>query len=291
MSTFPIYHDAVAMANLKKGQLPLYITVNSIEPCSPLHHHDYVEFSFVFQGSGTEIINGQRHAMHEGTASFLLPHHIHEIHSDPENPIRLFCCMFDISILFVCPLDYGLSNQLMRMGNDLTPYAEFDREDTIHMKNIFMDILKEYEGSAFGKYSLIRAKLIEALMRFVRTVVKSGNLVDSTQTAVSDSNHKMRKIIQYIHLHYRDKITLEDLSRRFKVNVPYFSKLFKKHCGQNFLEYLHELRIQRSLSLLVSTEMAIYEIATEVGFDSFRTFSRVFKEYKGLTPSEYRQNA
>jgi transcriptional regulator GlxA family with amidase domain len=70
--------------------------------------------------------------------------------------------------------------------------------------------------------------------------------------------------------------------------MPYISRLFKDHVGQSFLTYLHGLRIKSAASLLISTEMPIADISTEVGFESYRTFLRVFREIRGQTPSDYR---
>lgn len=287
MAHFPQYQDAVA--NIQKGQLPFYILINTLNCNSPLHHHDFAEFSFVFEGRGTEIINGKKHAMQPGTASFLLPHHIHEIYSDPGTPIRLYCCMFDINILFGSPVDAELCGMLLRTGNDLPSYVDFPPQQAERVRRILDEIRSEYLGDAFGKNSLIRGKLMEALLLYIRA--HRGAPPAGRGGIYADGKKDIWDIVQYVHLHYTDKLTLENVSRQFKVSVPYISRAFREHVGQSFLDYLHGLRIRSAASLLISTDMAISDIASEVGFESFRTFSRVFKELKRVTPSEYRQAA
>src|SRR5690606_32673826 len=97
------------------------------------------------------------------------------------------------------------------------------------------------------------------------------------------------KVLQYLHVHYQEDLSLESISRQFRVSPPYISRLFKEHVGQSFLTYLHELRIKSAASLLISTDMSISDIATEVGFESYRTFLRVFRDIRGQTPSEFRE--
>jgi AraC-like DNA-binding protein len=56
------------------------------------------------------------------------------------------------------------------------------------------------------------------------------------------------------------------------------------------MKHLHELRIRHSCALLQSTDMSISEIAYEVGYGSYNAFIRVFKEIRGVSPSEYRKS-
>jgi AraC-like DNA-binding protein len=65
--------------------------------------------------------------------------------------------------------------------------------------------------------------------------------------------------------------------------------LFKKRIGQNFVDYLHHVRIRHACVLLKSTKMTVSEIAIEVGYGSFSTFSRVFREMKKVTPTDFRK--
>jgi transcriptional regulator GlxA family with amidase domain len=71
---------------------------------------------------------------------------------------------------------------------------------------------------------------------------------------------------------------------------PYLSRIFKNHMGQSFQDYLNALRVNRACTLLVTSDITITDVAIESGFEHFRTFSRVFKEVKGLTPKEYRSS-
>lgn len=78
-------------------------------------------------------------------------------------------------------------------------------------------------------------------------------------------------------------------SERFQVNAPAIIDSFKRFGGLGFIDYLHRIRIGSALSLLASTNMSISDVAAEVGFDSYRSFTRVFKKSRGLKPSEYRE--
>jgi AraC-like DNA-binding protein len=287
MTLVPDYHDALAVANLKRGQLPFYVLDIAIDSLLTMHHHDFAELYFVYEGCGTEIINGRRHAILPGSASFLLPHHLHEIQGSSDNPIRMYCCMFDISVVFGSRFEYELAGRLLQAGNLFPSYVHFEPDAAEYLKNVFRTIFNEYHGNHFGKFSYIRIKLLEALHLFVRTAAPQAESPQEPATF----NKSFSSILQYVHLHFADKLTLETLSQKFKVSAPYISHSFKKYCGQSFLEYLQMLRINSALSLLASTEMPIADVAVEAGFDSYRNFSRVFRKKKQMTPGEYRNMA
>ena len=67
----------------------------------------------------------------------------------------------------------------------------------------------------------------------------------------------------------------------------YFSSLFKKETGTNFINYLTQARIHKAKTLLCCTSKMVYEVAYEVGFRDYRYFSQIFKKYTGQTPREF----
>jgi len=70
----------------------------------------------------------------------------------------------------------------------------------------------------------------------------------------------------------------------------YFSVMFKKETGQNFINYLTNIRIEKAKELLRSTNLKSYEIAYQVGYDNPTYFSTVFKKLTGMTPLDYKKD-
>jgi two-component system response regulator YesN len=97
------------------------------------------------------------------------------------------------------------------------------------------------------------------------------------------------KAKEYIEAHYNENLTLEILADVVHMNPFYFSSYFKKNAGENFKDYVNDVRIKNAVSLLVSTDMKTYEIAAEVGFRDVRSFTEVFSKYYGETPAAYRK--
>ena len=94
---------------------------------------------------------------------------------------------------------------------------------------------------------------------------------------------------QYIELNYAKDIDLDEVSKYLQISPYYFSKLFKKKTGKNFIEYLTQIRMEHAKILLSSSSMSMKEICMEVGYSDANYFSRAFKKNVGLSPTEYKE--
>lgn len=85
----------------------------------------------------------------------------------------------------------------------------------------------------------------------------------------------------YIQQHYQEALRLEDVSTAVGFNATYFSTLFKKETGQNFMDYLTELRISKAKELLCGEELSVQDVAEQVGYrDPQILFQIVQKTYR-----------
>jgi two-component system response regulator YesN len=93
----------------------------------------------------------------------------------------------------------------------------------------------------------------------------------------------------YIEENYSKDISLDDVSRIVDISSYYFSKLFKEETGENFIEYLTNIRIEKAKKLLQNREISIKNICADTGYSDPNYFSRIFKKQVGVTPTEYRE--
>ena len=101
----------------------------------------------------------------------------------------------------------------------------------------------------------------------------------------------VREAVAYMKAHYAEKITLGMVAGRASFNPEYFSRMFTRETGLNFVTYLNNLRMRRAVELLERTDKKIYEIAEEVGYSSVSYFSTAFKKTFGQNPNEYQLHA
>lgn len=96
------------------------------------------------------------------------------------------------------------------------------------------------------------------------------------------------KAIEYIDDNIQENITLDKISFVCNLSQCYFSKLFKKETGLNFVAYLNERKVIKAKQLLINTEKPINNIAIDLGFEDCGYFIRIFKKIEGMTPKKYR---
>ena len=116
-----------------------------------------------------------------------------------------------------------------------------------------------------------------------RTVSKSEK-----KESVEVGNLLIRKALDYIELHYAEKIGLKTLSDALYISPNYFSDLFRRHMKVKFSDFLIEYRLKKACILLKKPEYKVSEISEMVGFRDSTYFSTVFKKTYNLTPLEYK---
>lgn len=96
------------------------------------------------------------------------------------------------------------------------------------------------------------------------------------------------KMLSYIEENYSSKIALNDIAEALHANSSYLSRLFKQKSGNNLFDAVLEKRIEKAKEYMTDTDWKIYKISQAVGFEDTGYFSRVFKKYTGISPTEYK---
>ena len=142
-----------------------------------------------------------------------------------------------------------------------------DNGHVVHIEDV--PAAQEYDGDY----------LQELERRYQRQAIVRGK----TETTV------IQKAKDFIRENFHKDISLDEVSREVDISPYYFSKLFKQETGQNFIEYLTEVRLDCARDLLKGSECSIKEICVRAGYGDPNYFSRIFKKYEGVTPSEFRE--
>lgn len=93
----------------------------------------------------------------------------------------------------------------------------------------------------------------------------------------------------YIREHYKEDLSIKELSDVFCVSQNYFSAMFKKETGQNYKAFLTDIRMEKALQLLQETDYKTYEIGEQVGYNNVRRFVDAFKQRYSVSPMEYKK--
>lgn len=123
------------------------------------------------------------------------------------------------------------------------------------------------------------------VMYYAELLILIYRYMDETYLPIC-SNESLKKAISFIRLNYPSDITVTEVARQAGVGERHLRNLFSRHLDLSPLDYLNQIRINKSIELLRNTELSVKEICFLCGFKSPQYFSRVFKQQTGITPRE-----
>lgn len=125
-----------------------------------------------------------------------------------------------------------------------------------------------------------------------------SQMVEAIRTKLTDisdacfgktTKSTMERVVQYIRANYNRELRLEMLAGIFGYNSAYLGKVFHQYTGDNFNNYLDEIRISEAKRLLAKDEYRVYEVAEMVGYSNINYFHNKFKKYVGMSPLSYKK--
>ena len=154
--------------------------------------------------------------------------------------------------------------------------------DAAFIKNAFLRIEKSLvlRGNALERKSLLYG------------VLSAAFCAQEKEYTPKKTEARLRPAAEYMAERYRDPaITNETLARLCGMSVPYFRKLFPRVYGTSPVRYLHDLRIERAKAILASDYGSVSQVAESVGYGGIYHFSKMFRAYTGMSPTEYAKKA
>jgi AraC family transcriptional regulator of arabinose operon len=155
--------------------------------------------------------------------------------------------------------------------------------DDLQLARLFSEILDSLRRGTSFAHLLHASSILGYLMSLLiqrRRENPRGN---------SDAVNKVAETIIYMSDHLDEPLRVPALARMASLSPAYFGELFKEQTGCSPRDYLHLLRIHRACRMLQGTELNVKEIAGRLGYQDQFHFSRQFKAFQGLSPSDYRR--
>lgn len=145
----------------------------------------------------------------------------------------------------------------------------------------FEDMMNEIRDKKVG-YELASASILSYLLSMISRQIEQGSNVraNNNRTEIYES-------IKYIHDNYAQEIYVTKLAEIAYLSTDRYTTLFKIMMGTTPLQYINRFRLQKACELMKHTHLNIQQISNLVGFEDQLYFSRLFKKYYHVTPSEY----
>lgn len=157
--------------------------------------------------------------------------------------------------------------------------------------------------SSYSNYEYYRAALQNGVVDFLRKPVEFSQLLECFERVRGRLDARRQEpekpkayyeqivyeVTRYLQENYRNA-SLEDAATRVNLSPSYLSRVFKEKSGSSFSDLLLKTRMEKACELLADPRTKSYDIAYYLGYDNPKNFSRAFKAYHGISPSEYRRD-
>ena len=158
-----------------------------------------------------------------------------------------------------------------------------DKQLNLLLNRIMAEYAKSERADGEADEMLLAGYLFELLFLV--------NTAENNYIPHSSEDNRISKIIRYINENYAHISGMEEVADKFFISKYYLCRIFKESIGVSFVSYLNTIRIKAACEMLKSTDSYLSDIAISCGFNSTPYFCKVFKDEKGVSPSEYRRRA
>lgn len=265
--------------NLESLEHPVVVAIQTGFSHFLYHWHDDIELICVIRGTAIVGVEGRQMELCAGESAFIAGGETHTVYStDPD--CRRFAIKIGLPVLRVHPRDN------LAWTHKIDPFSRNWRDGAAEffedmMKKIYREYMDKQPGYLHAVNGYIQM-LASYACRYLQT--------DILPEAGGQRYHSnLRAALSYISEHFDENITLDICAGAIGFNPNYFSRFFRRHTGVTFHTYVTELRLRKAENSLLSSDEAIGVIAESAGFQSIKTFNRVFNEKWKMSPTLFRQ--
>ena len=257
----------------------------------PVHnHYGYIEMNYVLFGNASALINGKVISLDTNDLCIMDSGVMHTILPTGENDIMLNILLSTeyFANSFLTTLQNGgpvakLIAEVMQEKNEHNQYLLFHTAKNSIVKELIENMILEYLYPGICCRDVLYFNLNLLFIELARCYQEHMERKEKKK-----DRHYPTEILTYIENNC-NKCTLDDLAKQFHFNPKYISRMLKKETGSNFQDIILDYRMKRAGFLLRNTNMSVYSIANDCGYQNQAFFRQKFTEYYGMTPSDYRK--
>ncbi len=253
--------------------------------------HDFWEMVYVEEGQLVEISGEEIYHLSAGDVLFHKPNVFHKTISPSHTRIRAYDISFQCSSRAMDFFkDYKgslseASQQIARMlveegKRSFVPYSTPKGDNTIAVK----------KDAPVGGQQMYRIYLEALLINILREQSSKHPLpVFASKDDFQKTLHA--QIVEYLKENLGAELSLAELCQKFNYSNTFLCTKFKEQSGESIMQCYNRLKIEEACCLMQQADMTLTDISARLGFNNPYYFSRVFKRFKGMSPSEYRKRS
>ena len=254
----------------------------------PKHKHNYIEVIYMCKGETVHFIDGEKVVLKTGELLFLNQHATQEILPAGEE---------DIGINFIIlPEFFDTAFEMMGEEENLlrdflvgclcfdpryASYLHFQVADELPVQNLVENMVWTLLSDQPNKRSINQITMGLLFLQLMHYTDKISHTLESFEQKL------IFQVLTYIDENYKDG-ELTELSALLNYNIYWLSRAIKRLTGRTYKELLQVKRLNQASVLLLNTRLSVTDISIAVGYDNTSYFHRIFRNYYGMSPKEYR---
>ncbi len=234
------------------------------------HIHENIEILYVYSGTQHLSINNIDYEINEGDVAIILPNILHEYYKADKKIAD--------GLLIICDPQIFL-NMFPNLMNSIP------ENPVVRKENLNQELIFAINSITPEKPLPIKLGFTYVVMSHILSMIK----LQKNTTGYSDN--MTQKIIEYIQENFKNPITLDVMAKDLCVSKYYISHIFSERLKINFRNYIGKIRVEYATKLIRTTNLTLTDISNESGFESQRTFNRIFHLIYGMSPRDYKYYA
>lgn len=253
-------------------------------PVVTTHWHEEAELTLITQGDCIYQIDLIDYEVNEGDILFIPPLLLHSISRGTSEEIYSETYVFHLNFLGgnstdICSTRYfaPMMNQEFSMLYLITPkHPAYES-----LKNIFYQINSLYDEAVSGYELALKSLFLQAFFLLLQYSKRTRSPDTGTPS------DKLKNVLDYIELHFAETISVSELAKLCCFSDYHFMRFFKKYMNMTCVEYINNLRLEKSIELFEQGNTSILDVSLSVGFHNLSYFYRAFKKKYHMTPLSF----
>lgn len=250
-------------------------------PVVTTHWHEEAELTLITRGNCLYQIDLVDHEVKEGDILFIPPLFLHSISLGTSEEILSETYVFHLNFLGgnstdICATRYlaPMMNQEFSMPCLISP----EHPAYASLRKILNQITSLYDEAVTGYELALKSLFLQAVFLLLQYSEKT----DSHDTGTHSD--KLKNVLDYIEFHLAEPISISELAKLCYFSDYHFMRFFKKHMNMTCVEYINNLRLEKSVELFAQGNDSILDVSLSVGFRNLSYFHRAFKKKYHMTP-------
>lgn len=262
----------------------------SVHTILPVHWHNEMEIIYLARGTAAFNIENREFAIQAGEALIIHPGELHSGIGTARDGTCYYSIVFKLSWLSSPQLDRIqelFMEPLLQGAIRLPTLLSAVNETHSRLLEGVRELLIRYEHQSAAYEMSIKALLLLFIADSYQFGLMEINHTPGTRNG-REYNRQIKQVLAFMETHSSEKLDLDQLASVVSLSRSHFCKFFKTQTGMRPMEYLNYIRINKAASLLRSGSYNVLEAGLESGYQHISYFSKWFKFYMNMTPSDYK---